>query len=109
MNSSAVYNTTRGHQDAAARGRRVCSEQSGGGVVKRAGGRVETVLDGLKPPQGLAVRNGLLYAVDVVAKEVIEYGPASGKRRVVAAQRPWARLRAWCPGSCAASATCPAR
>jgi hypothetical protein len=64
------------------------SEQAGGRVVKLAGGRAETVLDGLQKPQGILARGTSLYIVDAGAKELIEYNTASGKRRTIAAGLP---------------------
>ena len=64
------------------------SENRGGRVVKVAGGRTETVLDGLKAPQGLLLRGNLLYIVDALAQEVVEYDLAARKRRSVATGLP---------------------
>lgn len=64
------------------------AESAGGRVVKLAGGRVETVLDGLQKPQGILVRGGLLYVVDVGAKQLVEYELGSGISRAVASELP---------------------
>ena len=64
------------------------SESAGGRVVKLSGGKAEAVLDGLQKPQGLMVRGGSLYVVDAGAKELIEYGLASGVRRTIASGLP---------------------
>ena len=64
------------------------AESQGGRVVKVSGGRVETVVDGLKQPNGLHVRGDKLYIVDSVAKELIEYDLASGERRSIATDLP---------------------
>jgi sugar lactone lactonase YvrE len=64
------------------------SECHGGRVVKLAGGKAETVLDGLKQPQGILLRGGVLYIVDALAKELIEYEPANRSRRVIATNLP---------------------
>ena len=53
-----------------------------------SGGRAETVLDGLQRPQGIVLRGALLYVVDVLARELIEYDMASGTRRTIAAGLP---------------------
>ena len=64
------------------------SESAGGRVVRLSAGGTETVLDGLHKPQGILVRGGLLYIVDVGAKELIEYNLASKARRTLAAGLP---------------------
>ncbi len=64
------------------------SESGAGRVVKAAGGRAETVLDGLGEPQGILVRGGLLYVVDALAKDLVEYDLASGARRAIASGLP---------------------
>lgn len=64
------------------------SESGAGRVVKLSGGRAETVLDGLQRPQGIVLRGALLYVVDVLARELIEYDMASGTRRTIAAGLP---------------------
>jgi len=64
--------------------------ESGAGRVigVSRGGRAETVLDGLQRPQGIALRDGRLYVVDALAKELIEYDMASGARRTLASALP---------------------
>ena len=57
----------------------------GGHAVR---GRAETVLDGLQRPQGIVLRGALLYVVDALARELIEYDMASGARRTIAAGLP---------------------
>ena len=64
------------------------SECHAGRVVKLKAGRAETVLDGLKQPQGILLRGGKLYVVDALAKALVEYNVASGVRRVIAANLP---------------------
>jgi sugar lactone lactonase YvrE len=64
------------------------SESGAGRVVMLSGGRAETVLDGLQRPQGIVLRGALLYVVDVLARELIEYDMASGTRRTIAAGLP---------------------
>jgi sugar lactone lactonase YvrE len=60
------------------------SESAGGRVVKLSGGRAETVLDGLQKPQGILVRDGLLYIVDTGAKQLIEYNLTTKARSTIA-------------------------
>jgi len=64
------------------------AESRGGRVARLAGGRAETVLDGLQGPQGIVLRGSLLYVVDVLARELIEYDVASGARRAIATGLP---------------------
>jgi sugar lactone lactonase YvrE len=64
------------------------ADSGAGRVVKLSGGRVETVLDGLQRPHGILLRGGLLYVVDALARELIEYDMASGARRIIAAELP---------------------
>ena len=61
------------------------TECHGGRVVKVSGGKAETVLDGLQQPQGILERDGKLYIVDALAKQLVEYDVKSGKRSVIAA------------------------
>jgi sugar lactone lactonase YvrE len=64
------------------------SESAAGRVVKLSGGRADTVLDGLQRPHGILLRNGLLYVVDVLARELVEYDTESRTRRTVASNLP---------------------
>jgi sugar lactone lactonase YvrE len=64
------------------------AESAGGRVVKLVRGKAETVIDGLKAPQGLLVRGGLLYVVDALAKELVEFDLAGGGRRTIASNLP---------------------
>lgn len=64
------------------------AECEAGRVVKLAGGRTETVMDGLTRPEGIAISGGKLYAVDTVAKQVVECSLAGGGQRVVASGLP---------------------
>ena len=64
------------------------AESGGGRVVRLAGGRAESVLDGLLEPQGILLCRGLLYVVDVLARELIEYNIASKARRTIASDLP---------------------
>jgi glucose/arabinose dehydrogenase len=64
------------------------SESGAGRVVRLHKGRAETVLDGLQRPQGILLRDGVLYVVDADARELIEYNMASRARRVIAAGLP---------------------
>ena len=59
---------------------------AGGWSVTGAG--TETVLDGLQRPQGILVRDGLLYIVDAGAKEVIAFDLDSRPARTIAAGLP---------------------
>lgn len=64
------------------------AECEAGRVTRIAGGRTDTVIDGLQRPEGLAVSGGRLYAVDTVAKCVIECDLASGATSVIATNLP---------------------
>ena len=64
------------------------AECGAGRVVRLARGGVETVLDGLQQPQGILVRGDLLYVVDALARELIEYDMASKARRTIASDLP---------------------
>jgi len=64
------------------------TESAAGRVVKLTGGRADTVLDGLRQPQGILARGGLLYIVDAVAKELIEFDPLAKRRRSIASGLP---------------------
>ncbi|MDH5172618.1 MAG: SMP-30/gluconolactonase/LRE family protein [Gammaproteobacteria bacterium] len=60
------------------------SESGAGRVVRLVPGGTETVLDGLQQPQGILARGDLLYVVDALAQEVVEFNLASGARRTIA-------------------------
>ena len=63
--------------------------ESGAGRVSRlSGGKAETVIDGLGEPQGIAIRGGKLYILDVAAKEVVECALSGGGRRSIAGNLP---------------------
>ena len=64
------------------------AESGGGRVLRLAGGHAESVLDGLLEPQGIVLCRGLLYVVDVLARELIEYNIASKARRTIASDLP---------------------
>lgn len=64
------------------------AEEAGGRVARLNHGRAETVLDGLQRPQGILVQQGRLYIVDVGARELIEYDPATGSRRTIGSNLP---------------------
>jgi glucose/arabinose dehydrogenase len=64
------------------------SESAGGKVVKLSKGRAETVLDGLQRPQGILLRDGLLYVVDAGAQELVEYNLTNGARRTLVSNLP---------------------
>jgi sugar lactone lactonase YvrE len=73
---------------AGADGTCLVSESGAGRVVRLHRGGVDTVLDGLQQPQGIFVRNDLLYVVDTGAKELIECDLRSGARRTIASALP---------------------
>ncbi|MGE2814965.1 SMP-30/gluconolactonase/LRE family protein [Mycobacterium heidelbergense] len=62
------------------------TEAGAGRVVKLDG--TGTLVDGLRRPQGILVRDGQVYVVDAGAKELIEFDPAAGTRRTVASGLP---------------------
>lgn len=64
------------------------SESGAGRVVAIRGARTEPVVDGLGTPHGIAVRDGLLYIVDVDAKTVTEARPDGSARREIASDLP---------------------
>jgi sugar lactone lactonase YvrE len=64
------------------------SEAEGGRVVKLTRTGVETVVDGLKRPQGILVRNEILYIVDALAQELVAYDLESKVRQVIATDLP---------------------
>ena len=57
-------------------------------MVTVAGGRAETLVDGLTQPQGLLVRDGRLYIVDSGLKAVVEVDLRSGARQTIASDLP---------------------
>jgi sugar lactone lactonase YvrE len=62
--------------------------ESGAGRVVRLAGSTETVVDGLRRPQGILVTDGTLYIVDAGAKEVIAVDLNTGDRRTIASGLP---------------------
>lgn len=64
------------------------SEAAGGRIVGITGGKAATVVDGLRQPQGIAIRGTLLYIADTGTKEVIACNLANGSRRTIAANLP---------------------
>lgn len=63
--------------------------ESGAGRVVRLGGvEPQTVVDGLCRPEGIAVRNGRLYVLDVAAQELVVCDLATGTRVTVASRLP---------------------
>ena len=64
------------------------SQPDAGRVVKIAGGKPETVLDGLGWPEGIAIRGEKLYAVETSAKRVIEFDLATGATTTIARDLP---------------------
>lgn len=63
----------------------VC-EAGAGRIVKLDG--TGTLVDGLRRPQGILVRDGQVYVVDAGAKELIAFDPATGTRRTIASGLP---------------------
>jgi hypothetical protein len=49
---------------------------------------VETLVDGLRRPQGIVVQNRQLYIVDAGAKTLIAFGLNSRMRRIIASGLP---------------------
>ena len=64
------------------------AEAGAGRVSRLAGGRGETVIDGLGEPQGLAIAGNRLYTLDVGTKQLIESDLSGGARRVIASDLP---------------------
>jgi sugar lactone lactonase YvrE len=64
------------------------SQPDSGRIVKLAGGKAETVLDGLGWPEGIAIRGDKLYAVETGAKQVIELDLTTGAKQVLAGNLP---------------------
>jgi sugar lactone lactonase YvrE len=64
------------------------SQPDAGKVVKIAGGKAETVLDGLGWPEGIAVRGEKLYVVETGAKRVTELDLATGATVALAENLP---------------------
>lgn len=59
-----------------------------GRIVKLNGGRVETVLDGLGWPEGIAIRGEKLYAVETGTKQVTELDLTTGAVSTLARNLP---------------------
>jgi hypothetical protein len=57
-------------------------------VVTVTASGVETLVDGLAPPQGTVIHDGQLYIVDTGAKTLIAFGLNSGMFRIIAAGLP---------------------
>jgi sugar lactone lactonase YvrE len=57
-------------------------------VCLRQGAPVETIIDGLSRPEGLCMHDGKLYAVDTLAKTLIEIDPVRGTQAVIARNLP---------------------
>lgn len=64
------------------------SQPDAGRVVKIAGGKAKTVLDGLGWPEGIAVRGDKLYVVETSAKRVTEFDLATGASVTIASNLP---------------------
>lgn len=56
--------------------------------VVSVSGTVETVVDGLQRPQGIAVADGVLYIVDAGAKEVVAVDLNTNARATIASGLP---------------------
>jgi sugar lactone lactonase YvrE len=63
----------------------VC-EAGAGRVVKLDG--TGTLLDGLRRPQGILVRDGQIYVVDAGAKELVAFDPNNRTRHTIASELP---------------------
>jgi sugar lactone lactonase YvrE len=57
-------------------------------VVELRGSRMDTVLADLQRPQGICVRDGVLYIVDAGAKELIAFDMDSKGRQTIASGLP---------------------
>jgi len=67
----------------------VVSESRGGRVVKLDGaGGADTLLDGLKEPQGVLVHEGQLYVVDAGKKAVVAFDLKTKTRTTIASNLP---------------------
>ncbi|OBG34205.1 SMP-30/gluconolactonase/LRE family protein [Mycobacterium sp. E3198] len=64
------------------------AEAAAGRVVRVAGSRVDTAVADLQRPQGICVRDGVLYVVDAGAKELIAFDMDGGIRQTVASGLP---------------------
>ncbi len=64
------------------------AESGAGRVVRADGSGIATVVADLLRPQGLSVRDGVLYIVDAGAGEVIAFDLDTGVRRTIAAGLP---------------------
>jgi sugar lactone lactonase YvrE len=64
------------------------AEAGAGRVAAIDGSTVDTVADGLGRPHGLAVHAGVVYIVDVEAKELIGLDPTTEARQVIARNLP---------------------
>lgn len=64
------------------------SEAGGGRIVALKGGKAATVVDGLRQPQGIAIRGDLLYIADTGTKELVEYDLNGKARRTIASNLP---------------------
>ncbi|KUI40955.1 gluconolaconase [Mycobacterium sp. GA-1199] len=67
---------------------RLLVAESGAGRVLTVGDTPETVVDGLRRPQGIAVADGVLYIVDAGAKEVVAVNLATDARTTIASDLP---------------------
>jgi sugar lactone lactonase YvrE len=66
----------------------LAAEAGAGRVVRLSGSRIDTVIADLARPQGICVRNGVLYIVDAGAKELIAFDLKSNVRETIASGLP---------------------
>jgi sugar lactone lactonase YvrE len=64
------------------------AEAGAGRVIRVSGSTIDTVIADLQRPQGILVRDGVLYVVDAGAKELIAFDPTTSARRTVASGLP---------------------
>ncbi|MFI1235754.1 SMP-30/gluconolactonase/LRE family protein [Nocardia salmonicida] len=64
------------------------AESGAGRIVSVSSGGVDTVVDGLEQPQGILVREGTLYVVDVGSKSLISVDLATKVRTTLAQNLP---------------------
>ncbi len=64
------------------------AEAGGGCVVRITGSSIDTVVADLQRPQGISVRDGVLYVVDADARELIAFDLNTNVRRTIASGLP---------------------
>jgi sugar lactone lactonase YvrE len=72
----------------AADGACLVAEAGAGRVVRVNGSRIDTVVADLQRPQGISMRNGVLYIVDAGAKELIACDLNTNARHTIASGLP---------------------